>query len=291
MSNETYRFNVGKFECIAISDGTMTYAPPNFPPPASFLFSNAPKTAIQKILPKYGIKPEQWNDWTSQYTCLVIKTEKNKVLIDTGAGSLMPTTGRLIKNLNHVGIMPEDIDTVIITHGHPDHLGGNSDDYGNINFPKARWVMWKDEWEFWTSNRAENILDEHSKDLLVSIARKNLSIIQDRVDLIDTESEIVPGIKAIATPGHTPGHMAVEVSSNRENLFCLSDVVLHPIHMEMPEWYAAVDIATDQLISTRKTLLRKAAGEKVKVIAFHFPFPGLGYVEAKGKTWQWRQIV
>lgn len=291
MNNETYRFNVGKFECIAISDGTMTYAPPNFPPPVSFLFSNASKTALQKILPKYGIKPEQWNDWTSQYTCLVIKTEKNKILIDTGAGSLMPTTGKLIKNLKQVGIVPEDIDTVIITHGHPDHLGGNSDDGGKVVFPKARWVMWKDEWEFWTSNRAENILDEHSKDQLVGIARKNLSIIRDRVDLVDTESDIIPGIRAIATPGHTPGHMAVEISSNSEKLLCISDVVLHPIHMEMPEWYAAVDVATDQVVSTRKKLLKKAADKKVKVIAFHFPFPGLGYVVAKGKAWQWQPIV
>lgn len=291
MNNETYRFNVGKFECIAISDGTMTYAPPNFPPPVSFLFSNASKTALQKILPKYGIKPEQWNDWTSQYTCLVIKTEKNKILIDTGAGSLMPTTGKLIKNLKQVGIVPEDIDTVIITHGHPDHLGGNSDDGSKVVFPKARWVMWKDEWEFWTSNRAENILDEHSKDQLVGIARKNLSIIRDRVDLVDTESDIIPGIRAIATPGHTPGHMAVEISSNSEKLLCISDVVLHPIHMEMPEWYAAVDVATDQVVSTRKKLLKKAADKKVKVIAFHFPFPGLGYVVAKGKAWQWQPIV
>jgi len=265
MNNETYRFNVGKFECIAISD--------------------------QKILPKYGINPAQWKEWTSQYTCLLIMTEKNKVLVDTGAGNLMPTTGKLIKNLKHVGIVPEDIDTVIITHGHPDHLGGNSDDEGKVVFPKARWVIWKDEWEFWTSNKAESTLDEHSKDLLVGIARKNLSIIHDKVDLVDKESEIIPGIKALATPGHTPGHMAVEVTSNGERLLCISDVTLHPIHMEMPEWYAAVDVATEQLVSTRKKLLRKAAREKVKVIAFHFPFPGLGYVLVKGKSWQWRPIV
>ena len=290
MNNEAYRFNVGKFECIAISDGTVTYTPPNFPPPASFLFNNAPKTTLQKILPKHGINPAQWKEWKSQYTCLVIKTEENRILVDTGAGSLMPTTGKLVRNLKHVGIVPEEIDTVIITHGHPDHLGGNSDDDGKVVFPKARWVMWKDEWEFWTSNQAESTLDEHMKDLLISIARKNLSIIQDRVDLVNSESEIVPGIKAVATPGHTPGHMAVEISSNSEKLLCISDVALHPIHMEMPEWYTAVDVDTEQLIATRKSLLRRVANEKVKVIAFHFPFPGLGYVAAKGKAWQWQPI-
>ena len=187
--------------------------------------------------------------------------------------------------------MPEEIDTVIITHGHPDHLGGNINDDEKVVFPKARWVIWKDEWEFWTSNRAESTLDEHSKDILIGIARKNLTIIHDMVDLVDTESEIVPGIKAIATPGHTPGHIAVEISSYGEKLLCISDVALHPIHLEMPEWYAAVDLAPEQLITTRKRLFRRAASEKIKVIAFHFPFPGLGYVVAKGKTWQWHPTV
>ena len=290
MNHDTYRFKVGKFECVAISDGTMTYAPPNFPPPADFLFNNAPKAMLQKVLRRHKINPEQWTEWTSPYTCLLIKTEKNRVLIDTGAGSLVPTTGKLMKNLKHTGIMPEDIDTVIITHGHPDHLGGNVDNDGKVIFPRAQWVIWKDEWEFWTSNRAESNLDKHSKDLLIGIARKNLSIIRDMVDLIDMESEIAPGIRVMATPGHTPGHMAVEVSSNSERLLCISDVVLHPIHLEMPEWHASVDVVKDQLITTRKRLLRRAASEKAKVIVFHFPFPGLGHIVVKGKAWQWRPI-
>jgi glyoxylase-like metal-dependent hydrolase (beta-lactamase superfamily II) len=290
MNSDTYKFNVGKFECIAVSDGTMTYAPPNFPPPASFLFSNAPRTTLQKILPKHGIIPTQWKEWTSQYTCLVIKTQENRILVDTGAGTLMPTTGKLISNLKHAGIKPEDIDTVIITHGHPDHLGGNGDDNGKITFPKAKWFIGKDEWDFWTSDTAERTLDEHSKDLLIGIARKNLSIIHDVVNLVNTEDEIITGIKSLATPGHTPGHMAIEITSNNETLLCISDVALHPIHMEKPEWYAAVDVDTEQIVATRKRLLRRAASQKVKVIAFHFPFPGLGYVVAKGKTWRWRPI-
>ena len=290
MNNEVYKFNIGKFECMAISDGTMTYAPPDFPPPASFLFNNAPETALQKILLKYGINLEHWNEWTSQYTCLVVKTEEHTVLIDTGAGNLMPTTGKLIGNLKYAGIQPEDIDAVIITHGHPDHLGGNGDDSGKITFPEAKWFIRKDEWDFWISDTAARTLDEHSKDLLVGIARKNLSMIRDSVNLVDTEDEIMPGIKSLATPGHTPGHMAVEITSNNEMLLCISDVALHPVHMEIPEWYAAVDVDTEHLVATRKKLFGRAASGKVKVIAFHFPFPGLGYVVAKGKSWQWRPI-
>ena len=80
--------------------------------------------------------------------------------------------------------------------------------------------IWKDEWAFWTSNKAENILDEHSKAILIGIARKNLAPIRGMVDLVDVESEIVPGIKAVAAPGHTPGHMALEVISSGEKLLC-----------------------------------------------------------------------
>jgi glyoxylase-like metal-dependent hydrolase (beta-lactamase superfamily II) len=290
-SNQRFKFNIGQFECIAVSDGTMTYAPPNFPPPAIFLFGNAPKEALLKKLREYQLHPEQWREWTSPYICLVILTGENKVLVDTGAGSLAPTTGKLIQNLKYEGISPEDIDTIILTHGHPDHLGGNTAANGKPTFPKARWIIWKDEWEFWTSERAEHKLAEHGKDLLIGIARKNLSTIRDVVELIDREREIVPGIMAVAAPGHTPGHMALGVYSGSEQLLCISDVVLHPIHLEMPEWHAAVDIDPDQVVSTRYKILNKAASDKTMVMAFHFPFPGLGYIVGKGKAWQWQPIT
>jgi glyoxylase-like metal-dependent hydrolase (beta-lactamase superfamily II) len=291
MSDESFRFNIGEFECIAISDGTMTYAPPNFPPPATFLFSNAPKEALEQKLREYKLYPEQWQEWTSPYICLLVLTGAHMVLVDTGAGGLAPTTGRLLRNLKSEGISPEDIDTIILTHGHPDHLGGNTDINGKPIYPKARWVMWKDEWEFWTSERAERNLAEHGRDLLIGIARKNLSAIRETVDLIDNEKEIVPGITAIAAPGHTPGHMALNISSGAEQLLCISDVVLHPIHLEMPEWHAAVDVAADQVISTRNKILKRAAGEKNLVMAFHFPFPGLGHIVHKGKAWQWQSVA
>jgi glyoxylase-like metal-dependent hydrolase (beta-lactamase superfamily II) len=290
MSNETFRFETGKFECVAVSDGTLTYAPPMFPPPAALLFANAPKKDLAQALLEHNLRPEQWGEWTSPYICLVVNTGDHLALVDTGAGGLAPTTGRLLQNLQAEGIVPDDIDTVILTHGHPDHIGGNIDAQGKPAFPNARYVMWKDEWDFWTSEQAEQRLDEHVREVLLKFARENLPPIQGQVDLFDRETEIVPGIRAVAAPGHTPGHMALEISSEGEQLLCIADAVLHPIHLEHPEWHAAVDFDPEHVVATRRRLLNGAANRKALVLALHFPFPGLGRAVQKGEGWQWQPI-
>jgi glyoxylase-like metal-dependent hydrolase (beta-lactamase superfamily II) len=290
MDTEVFRFKVGNFQCIAVSDGTHTYAPPIFPPPATLLFSNAPRQELEHTLHKHNLYLEQWVEWVSPYICLVVDTGEHRVLVDTGAGALTPSTGKLVQNLKIAGIAPEDIDVVVITHAHPDHIGGNTDSEGKLAFPKAKYVMWRDEWDFWTSERAEKNLDEHSKDILLGCARKNLPPIQGRLNLVDQEIEILPGIEAIAAPGHTPGQMALAISSEGEQLLCISDVVLHPIHLEQPGWHAIVDLDPKQVEATRRCILKKAAAEKALVFGFHLPFPGLGRVSQSADTWQWQPI-
>ncbi len=290
MNTDIYRFKLGDFQCIAVSDGIHTYAPPTFPPPAIFLFTNAPREHLEQTLRKHNLYLEQWAKWVSPYICLVINTGEHRVLVDTGADGLAPSTGKLLQNLQAVGIAPEDIDTVILTHGHPDHIGGNTDSEGRPAFPGARYVMSKDEWEFWTSGQAEAKLNEHVREVLLKFACKNLPPIQGQLELVDHETEIVSGIRALAAPGHTPGHMALAISSGGEQLLCISDAVLHPIHLEQPEWYSAVDFAPEQVVATRRRFLKRAAAEKALVLAFHFPFPGLGHVSQSGDTWQWQPI-
>jgi glyoxylase-like metal-dependent hydrolase (beta-lactamase superfamily II) len=288
VSNESFSFQLGTFECIVVNDGTHTYLHPI----QIFVSVNAPKKRLEQALREHNLDPERWKQYISPYSSLVINTGQHLVLVDTGAGGLEPTTGRLIPNLQSEGIKPDDIDTVILTHGHLDHIGGNTDSEGRPAFPNARYVMWKDEWDFWTAepNLAELGVPKQIKETLIAVARNNLLPIQHQLDLLDHEAEIVPGIRAVAAPGHTPGHMAVAIASDNEQLLVLSDAVLHQIHLEQPDWYTAVDFAPEKVVTTRRRLLDWAAAEKALVHAFHFPFPGLGYVTQKGEAWQWEPI-
>ena len=291
MTGERYRFKVGAFGCIVVNDGTFAY-----PHPAKNVFINffvnAPEERLRQVLGRHNLDPDRWEQYVSPYPALVVDTGQRRVLVDTGAGGLAPTTGKLIPNLRAEGIAPEDIDTVVLTHGHPDHIGGNINSEGRPAFPNARYVMWKDEWDFWTSEPSLEGLkvDEHGKEILIKVARNNLLPIQDQLDLIDRETEIVPGIRAVAAPGHTPGHMAIAVASGSENLLHISDTVLHPVHLEEPDWYSAVAYAPEEVVTTRRRILNRAAAEKSLVLASHFPFPGLGHVVKAGEAWRWQPI-
>jgi glyoxylase-like metal-dependent hydrolase (beta-lactamase superfamily II) len=239
VNTEVYAFRVGDFECLAINDGTFTYEPPLIPPPATFLFANAPNELLKETLNKHGIQPEHWMAFPSPFTCALVNTGSHKVLVDTGADGFAPNTGRLVRNLRTVGIEAGDIDTIILTHAHDDHIGGSTNARGEPTFSRARYVLWKEEWDFWTSDRPETMYKGED----FTFIRRNLLPIQEQIDLIDHEAEIVPGVRVVPTPRHTPGHLAVDVFSNEERLLCVSDAFLHPIHIEHPEWHAALEVA------------------------------------------------
>jgi glyoxylase-like metal-dependent hydrolase (beta-lactamase superfamily II) len=283
MNTEIYPFKVGTFECIAVSDGTFAY------PDHSF-FVNAPKDRLEQALREHNIQP---GEIIAPWTCLLINTGQHRVLVDTGGGAgLAPSVGKLLPYLQAEQIETVEIDRVILTHGHPDHIGGNTDTEGKPAFPNARYSMWKDEWDFWTSDPdlAQLQVGEDLKQLMLALARKNLPPIQGQLDLVERETEILPGIRAVAAPGHTPGHMALAISSDNEQLLYMSDAVLNPIHLEQPEWYPAFDLAPEQAMATRRQLLARVAAEQALVIACHFPFPSLGHIIQRGEAWQWQPI-
>ena len=131
--NKFYRLNVGKFECLSVSDGTFDYDP-------NHLFIGKSKEEVSEIMLNHHMPTDVI---TSPYTFLFVNTGRNKVLVDMGAGKLGPNTGKMIANLKLAGIQPEEIDTVIITHAHPDHVGGTLDENGKPNYPNASFYIWK----------------------------------------------------------------------------------------------------------------------------------------------------
>lgn len=198
---------------------------------------------------------------------MFIDTGQHRDLIDTGAGAgSVPSAGKLLRNLQDEGVKPIDIDTVILTHGHPDHIGGNTDTESKPAFPNARYAICKDEWEFWMSepDLAQLEVSEDIKQLMLMFAQKNLPPIRGQVDLVDPETEILFGILTVGAPGH--------------------------IHLEHPDWYPVFDLILDQAISTRRQLLDRVVAENIPIMASHFPFPGLGYVIKKAEVWYWQPI-
>ena len=227
----------------------------------------------------------------SPYTCLLIETGRHVVLVDTGAGNASRSTGAIRARLDVAGLRPKDVDTVVLTHAHPDHIGGAVDARGRPAFPHARYVLAESEWEFWMASRADLGGMRLPADLKVGIgstARTYLHALRFQVEPIDREAEIAPGVRVILAPGHTPGHLALLVSSEGQHLLDIADAAVHPLHLEQPEWENGFDLASAAAGRTRRDLLERAVAEGMRVMAFHFPFPSVGRVAARPEGgWHW----
>jgi len=281
----SHRFQVGTLWCTVLSDGYVSN-------PASWYFPNAAPIELAAALEKRGADYEHV---ISPYTCLLIETGREVVLADAGLGTGSSTSGAILARLEVAGIRPADINTVVFTHAHPDHIGGAVDGRDPVTlrpmFPNARYVMAEAEWDFWNSVRVDlrgMRVGEEAKSAIRFVSRQCLQALRHQVELIDRETEIVPGLRAIPAPGHTPGHLALLLSSDGRQLLNLGDAAVHPLHLEHPEWHNGFDLQPDRALETRRSLLERAAADQIHVMAFHFPFPSVGRVAAYPKGgWEW----
>jgi len=213
---------------------------------------------------------------------LLLETAGKKVLFDNGLGSEKlygSDSGRLLDSLREAGVAPSEIDAVVLTHAHSDHCWGTMADDGTPNFPNATLYLSQAELDFWTSE-ASGTRSARS----IAGVRKHILPLRDRIQIIRDEAEFLPGVQALATPGHTPGHMAYLFDGG----WCLTgDVAFHdPISYRFPEAESIYDTDRDLGVETRRRLLERLVTDRMSVVGYHHPWPGLGRIERTGGTFR-----
>ncbi len=283
MANNTHTVKIGRFECTVIADGTHIN-------PRDGIFSNAPSNEVEELMQKYGLKD---GGITTPSSCLFIRDGEHSYLIDTGWGpGVEVNAGKALQNLEAAGIKRTDIETIFISHCHPDHIGGITDIKGELNYSNAKYVMIKEEYEFWTSNPDLSKLaaSEAVKEGMVKAINKNMFIIKNKLNLISSGTEYIPGIKLITISGHTPNNCYILISSEGKQLLCTADMVVYTFQLEKPQWFLVFDSMPEEARTTRNRVLSKAVKDHTLIFACHFPYPGIGYIEEKNGLWNWHPV-
>jgi glyoxylase-like metal-dependent hydrolase (beta-lactamase superfamily II) len=280
-----HRFRIGEFEATVISDGALPLGDPT----ESFL--GADKAEIQGMLTGAFLPP---GAATLEQNCLVLNTGRQLVLFDTGMGDSMgeasrmfgPTTGRLLRNMRAAGIDPAQIDMVIATHAHCDHIWALVDGNGNRNFPNAQVAIAEADVKFWTDDA-----NKRGPAFMVPFidgAKKNLAAYRDRMVMVRDGQEVIPGVTAIASPGHTVGHHCYAISSGNRVVVNTGDLAHHQVLLlRRPLLEFAFDTDPKQSAQTRSRLLDRIATDRHAVLSYHFPWPGLGNVVKEGSGYAW----
>jgi glyoxylase-like metal-dependent hydrolase (beta-lactamase superfamily II) len=272
------RFKIGDIEATVVSDGFIG------PFALAGLYPKVPKEDVDALAKSEFLDPEKF---VIQENCLLLNTGDQLALIDTGVGPLTlfgGGAGRLAKNLEAAGVKAEDIDAIILTHGHADHLSGIMGKENKPFFPNAQIMVSKREFDFWTDEGKLSATGPMK--VAVDCARANLLPNKDRLVFVEDGKEAIKGVQAISTPGHTPGHTSYLLSSAGANFLLTGDIAHTFVQFQHPEWEMGYDSDAVAGCGTRKRVMDMAATENLTVMVYHLPFPGIGHVARDGDAFR-----
>lgn len=272
-----YRYKVGDFEITAINDGF-------FDRPLEGFIKNAEQADVQAVLAESSLAGDKLR---IPFTTSVINTGSKLIMIDAGNGNVgAPTSGAWMENFKAAGFSPEQVDLVIFSHFHGDHINGLRLKDGSTPFTNAEIMVPAAEWAFWMDDGQMSRAPDAMKGAFQGV-RRVFDPIKDKVAKYEAGKEIVPGITSIAAYGHTPGHTAFAVNSGSGKLMLMSDTTNHPaLFVRKPEWTAVFDMDGPTAITSRKKMLDMAIAEKAQVAFYHAPFPATGTIVKDGSSYR-----
>lgn len=284
MQPTVYRFKLGGFEVATILDSKAVRQGLH---PA--YGANAKADEVKALALANNIDPVRFEHPNIP---TLVNTGKELVLFDTGNGALpreyeqlkvrMPP-GNLVTRMGQLGHKPEDIDVVVLTHGHPDHIGGLVEG-GKPVFPNARYVFGAAEYDFWKRNEGVREARVFNQKLFMTICEP----LTARATFIKPGDDVVTGIRAVDASGHSPGLMAFHIESEGRNFMVTADTVTqYVMAVQRPEWHFEMDDDKDKAVATRKRLLDMLATDRLIFAGFHFPFPGIGWIDRTSTGYRW----
>ena len=272
-----FRMMLGDFEVSALSDGTVDL-------PVDKLLNEAPAKTQQALAASYLSVPLE-----TSVNAYLINTGSKLVLIDTGAAGLFgPTLGKLLVNLKAAGYDAGQIDEVYITHLHPDHVGGLLAD-GKAAFPNATVRADKHDVDFWLSEANKAKAPDANKGFFDgAINSTRPYVTAQKISPFTGDTELVPGVRAVSSYGHTPGHTNYLVESKGKKLLLVGDLIhVGAVQFAKPSVTIAFDSDAKAASQARAKAFNQAAKEGMMVGASHIQFPGLGHLRSEGKQYQW----
>ena len=271
-----FSFTQGQFQVDVVSDGYITVPGDIFAPGVT----NETRQDVLKRMETYeGVVHAPAN-------IPVLRSRGDVILFDVGAGRrYQPTDGMLQNNLAAFGMDELAITKIVFTHAHPDHIAATLIDSGGLRFPDATYFIGATEWDFWMDpdffTRTPAALHDFGRS-----ARRDLAAIEHRMVLLRHGDDVVSGIRAIGTPGHTPGHLSFEVSGGDGLIITADAATSEVVAFEYPEWKFGYDVDAGLAIKSRKRLLDRAAHDGSKLLGFHWRYPGVGFAQAAGSAYR-----